>query len=175
MSRSCQFPEGFFEVDFQFYARHASTPRESVRLLGLAFLQQNRSITEVSNLLSVHPEAVKDWLKRFKNGGLDAMKEQSGRGRKSLLPDHVRDEFKDSTQQLQAKKSGGSIVGRDVQEMLSDKFNINCCLASCFNYLHEVNLSWISGRTKHPNQDLVEQEQYKKNLKKPSARKSLMK
>ena len=175
MSHRCQFPEGFFDIDFQFAARHASSPRESVRLLGLAFLQQHRSVAEVSELLSVHPEAVHDWLKRFKVGGLDAMKERAGRGRKPLLPASKREEFKSATQNLQEEKSGGSIVGRDVKQMLSSKFNINCCLASCYNYLHQVNLSWISGRTKHPKQDLDEQEAFKKTSLKLYAKKSQQK
>ena len=90
------------------------------------------------------------------------MKEQASRGRKPLLPADKREEFKSATQNLQEEKSGGSIVGRDVKQMLSSKFNINCCLTSCYNYLHQVNLSWTSGRTKHPKQDLDEQEAFKK-------------
>ncbi|WP_408635972.1 helix-turn-helix domain-containing protein, partial [Parendozoicomonas callyspongiae] len=78
MPRSCQFSEKFFSTDFQHAARHAGSCRECVRLLGLAFLQQGLSTSEVAQRLDVHVQAVKQWHSRFKHGGLEAMKDQPG-------------------------------------------------------------------------------------------------
>ncbi|WP_161787276.1 helix-turn-helix domain-containing protein [Endozoicomonas numazuensis] len=51
----------------------------------MSFLQQGLSVSETAALLSVTHDAVHDWLHRFKQGGLPAMKDQGGRGRKPLF------------------------------------------------------------------------------------------
>ena len=117
MSRRPQLPEGFEDVDFQHAARHADDNRECIRLLGLSFIQQGHSVTETSSLLKVTNDAVHDWLHRFKEGGLSAMRDQGGRGRKPVIPEDSHDEFKEAVLQLQDEKDGGRIVGRDVLKL----------------------------------------------------------
>ena len=85
MSCSCQFSENFFSIEFQHATRAAGSCRECVRLLGLAFLQQGLSVSEVAQRLDVHTAAVKQWHSRFKHGGLEAMKDQPGKRRKPLF------------------------------------------------------------------------------------------
>ncbi len=164
MSLMPQFPDGFQDIDFQNAARHANDNRECVRLLGLAFLQQGHTVPEVANLLCVTNDAVHDWLKRFKQGGLSAMKDQGGRGRKAVIPEEDHSKFKQSVLELQEQKRGGRIVGRDVLAMLNNDFDIQCSLRTVYKLLHRVGLSWISGRSKHPNQNLDEQQDFKKTL-----------
>jgi transposase len=162
MSRRPQLPEGFNDVDFQHAARHADDNRECIRLLGLSFIQQGHSVSETSILLKVTNDAVHDWLHRFKEGGLPAMKDQGGRGRKPIIPEESHDEFKDAVLQLQDDKDGGRIVGRDVLKLLEEEFQTECDLRTVYKLLHRVKLSWISGRSKHPKQDLEAQETFKK-------------
>ena len=162
MSRRPQLPEGFEDVDFQFAARHADDNRECIRLLGLSFIQQGHSVSETAKLLNVTNDAVHDWLHRFKRGGLTAMKDQGGRGRKPIIPEESHDEFKEAVLQLQDEKDGGRIVGRDVLTLLEDEFQTECDLRTVYKLLHRVKLSWISGRSKHPKQDLEAQESFKK-------------
>ena len=59
MSRSCQLSEDFFSIGFQHVAKHAGSCRECVRLLGIAFLQQGLSVSEVAQRFDVHTTAVK--------------------------------------------------------------------------------------------------------------------
>ncbi len=162
MSRGPQLPEGFKEADFQFAARHAQDNRECIRLLGLAFLQQGLSVSEAAALLSVTNDSVHDWLHRFKEGGLPAMKDQGGRGRKPIIPEASHAAFKDAVLHMQEEKDGGRIVGRDVLKMLERDFQQQCDLRTVYKLLHRVKLSWISGRSRHPKQDLEEQEAFKK-------------
>ena len=57
MSRQPQLPQNFQDFDFQHTAHHAKDNRECVRLLGLVFLQQNRTVSEVAALLDVSSDA----------------------------------------------------------------------------------------------------------------------
>ena len=163
MSRSCQFSEDFFSIDFQHAARHAGSCRECVRLLGLAFLQQGLSVSEVAQRLDVHTAAVKQWHSRFKHGGLEAMKDQPGKGRKPLFHDETTESFKTSIVELQEQKSGGRITGYDAQTLLQEKFQITCSLSTTYTIMHSAGLSWISGRSRHPQQRVEVQEAFKKN------------
>ena len=90
------------------------------------------------------------------------MKDQGGRGRKSIIPKESHDEFKEAVLHLQDEKYGGRIVGRDVYKLLQNEFGTDCNLRTVYKLLHRVKLSWISGRSKHPKQDLEEQEVFKK-------------
>ena len=107
MSRQPQFPQNFQDFDFQHAARHAKDNRECVRLLGLAFLQQNRTVSEVAALLDVSNDAVHAWLYKFKSGGLEAIRDQGGRGRKTLIPEDRYEEFKDAVLLAQKQKKKG--------------------------------------------------------------------
>ena len=162
MSRLPQLPDGFQDINFNDAARHAKDNRECIRLLGLAFLQQGHTVSEVANLLSVSNDSVHGWLRCFKAGGLSALQDHGGRGRKPVIPEECHSSFKKAVLQLQEQKRGGRIVGRDVLEMLNSDYQTQCNLRTVYKLMHRVKLSWISGRSKHPKQDLDEQEAFKK-------------
>ena len=105
MSRQPQLPQNFQDFDFQHAARHAKDNRECIRLLGLAPLQQNRTVSEVAALPDVSNDAVHAWLYKFKSGGLEAIRDQGGRrGRKTLIPEDRYEEFKDAVLLAQKQK-----------------------------------------------------------------------
>ena len=166
MSNFTNLPETFFNEDFQNQARHASDNRECIRLLGLRLLQKGFSETEAASLLDVHPQAVYKWLYRYKEGGADSLKDQGGRGRKNTLTDEQEQEFKNAVLTLQEQREGGRVVGRDIKKMLKEKFGIECVNSTVYKLLHKAGLSWISGRTRHPESDPEEQEAFKKTSKK---------
>ncbi len=165
MSRTPKLPNGFHDEDFQDKARHASDNKECIRLLGLAFIQKGLSEKEVANLLKVNPRSVFDWLQRYKQGGAEALKDQGGRGRKNTLNNEQEKDFKNTVLDLQEKREGGRIVGRDVKDVLKKDFGTECVNSTVYKLLHKVGLSWISGRTHHPKQDLEVQEAFKKTSK----------
>ena len=165
MSRTPELPKGFHDENFQDKARHASDNKECIRLLCLAFIQEGLPEKEVAKLLKVNPRSVFDWLTRYKQGGIDALRDQGGRGRKNTLNDEQEKDFKNTILDLQEKREGGRIVGRDVKEVLKNSFGVKCVNSTVYKLLHKVGLSWISGRTHHPKQDLEAQEAYKKTSK----------
>ena len=165
MSCSPNLPKTFFEKDFKDQARSASDNRECIRLLGLRLLQKGLPETEVANLLDVHPQAVYKWLCRYKQGGVESLKDQGGRGRKNTLTEEQEHKFKSAVLTLQEQREGGRIVGRDIKEMLKNDFGIECADSTVYTLLHKVGLSWISGRTHHPNSDLEVQDAFKKTSK----------
>ena len=162
MSRAPNLPDHFYSTDFYTSARHADDNRECIRLMGMAFLQKGLSVSEVAELVNVSNDAVHQWVAHFKQGGLERLKDQGGRGRKPAIEPAQHEAFKNAIIELQAEKEGGRIVGRDVLSMSKDRFGIDCHLNTVYKLMHRSGLSWISGRTRHPKQDAEVQEQFKK-------------
>jgi len=131
----------------------------------MVHIKEGRTYNEVATFLCVKPETVKGWIKRFKDSGLAGLKESYRSGAKRKLASHQEAEFKAATIALQEEREGGRITGHDVQKLLNDTFQVDCKLSSTYNYLHQVDLSWITVRSKHPKQDPEKQVHFKKTFK----------
>ncbi|MFY7842541.1 MAG: IS630 family transposase [Rhabdochlamydiaceae bacterium] len=68
--------------------------------------------------------------------------------------------------ELQARRSGGVIIGKDVLQLMKDRYGIDCSLKSAYNHLKRAKLVWISARSRYPNSNPEEQEEFKKNREK---------
>ena len=64
------------------------------------------------------------------------------------------------------KDQGGGEAdhGKDVQTILQEQFDVHCNKRTVYKLLHRAKLSWVSGRSKNPKQDLDAQEAFKKTL-----------
>lgn len=164
--RKVQLPEGFDAENFGKLAKCEPNARVRLRLVGLAHLQEGRSITETAKMCRVERSTVYDWLHRFKQGGISALKEQKGRGSKPKLSKDQHQAFRDAVLDLQNKRSGGRIKGLDVMKLMQEKLGITCSLDTVYRALAKVDLVWISARSRHPKTDFFAQDAFKKTSKK---------
>src|SRR5262249_21653876 len=98
--------------------------------------------------------------------GIDGIKEKPGRGKKPFILDSESAAFRAAVLELQEERSGGVIIGKDVLQLMKDKYGIKCSLKSAYNHLKRARLVWISARSRHPNSNPEEQEEFKKNFAK---------
>jgi transposase len=159
-------PPEIYQYDFGKLSRHEKDGRVRIRLLGLFHVQQGKSYQETADILQVENTAPKRWVKRLGRGGLSALQEQPGRGRKRKLKAKEQEHFCQAVEQLSASRAGGRIRAKDIQLLLAKEFNIDDAISSVYHILHESNMSWITGRSQHPKADIVMQETFKKTLKK---------
>jgi len=160
--RPLKLPSNFMEYDFAQLARKEKNARACIRYTGLDNLQKGKGIREVSRILSVHENSVKNWVKRFRKNGIEGLKDQSGRGAKRKLPTEQEQGFREAVLKLQANRKGGRIRGADVLELMKKKFGIDCCLDTAYESLKRANLVWITSRSRHPKTDEEAQESFKK-------------
>jgi transposase len=158
--------QSIHEIDFKKLAKTASHPRERMRYLAFAHIRDGKSNSEIALMLKIHRMTITDWIKKFNEEGINGLKEKEGRGAKQKLNISNHDAFRRAVLELQDKKQGGRIKGKDVLNLMEDKFGIKCTLKSVYNALHRVDLVWISGRSKHPKSDPEAQETFKKTLEK---------
>jgi transposase len=163
-SPTVQLPEGFQNFDFAKLAKSEPDPRKRTRLTGFGILQQKESLNKTAKLLKVAKKTVRDWLKKFKEYGLDGLSDKPRSGRKPRLAKDQEVAFADAVIKLQKDKNGGRVTGHDIQKLAADKFNAKLSLDRIYTLLAQLKIVWITGRSKHPKSDEALQEAFKKKI-----------
>ena len=164
--KKAQLPEGFANYNFEKLAKRAGNARVRLRLLGFAHLQNKHTITATAKMCQVERSTVYSWIKRFEEGGLEALQEREGRGAKPKLPREQHLVFREAVLELQNQRKGGRIKGLDVMKLMEKKLGIRCSLDTVYRALAKVDLVWISARSRHPKTDFAAQEAFKKTSEK---------
>lgn len=154
--------------NFKKLAKTTKNPRERLRFLAFAHIQEGKTYAEVAAFMKVTYKTVWDWTKKFRNEGIEGLRDRSGRGSKPNLPKDKREAFREAVLQLGSNRKGGRIRGKDVAELLEKQFHIKSSLRSVYDTLQRVGLVWITGRSQHPKADLEAQEAFKKTSEKTS-------
>ena len=94
--------------------------------------------------------------------GIDALAIKISPGRPPKLSIQEKALLKDFVINNGAKAEGGRLVGEDILRYIEDNFNVTYGLRNVYRLMAELNLSWITSRSKHPNQSEETQETYKK-------------
>jgi transposase len=122
------------------------------------------SETAVCKLLGKTHKTLRSWRKRYESGGLESLLcIKKGRGRHPLISSpslisKVIDELEES-------RDGGRIRCQDIVDYLRDKQKIEYSLPGMYHVLHRLGFSWITARSKHPEQSEKEIEDFKKKLR----------
>lgn len=162
MSRPIKLPKNFNNYNFKTLSLTEPHPRTRIRLLALHHLQQGSCYSQVAKYMQVNITTVKMWMYRFRDKGLNGIKEQHRNGRKSKAQG-LSDKIKIRIAAMQDNKPGGRITLEDIRAMLKSDFRLDYANPSSVHYLlTQLDLSWISSRSKHPKQDQGKQDLYKK-------------
>ena len=167
METTILIPEELLEKhDFTKLYKFSKHPREKNRFLALSHFKEGKAPREIAALLRITRNTVYKWIRNFKTHGIDGLKEKPGRGKKAFIPDSEMAAFRSAVLELQAGRSGGVIIGNDVLQLMKDKYGVDCSLKSAYNHLKRARLVWISARSRHPNSNPEEQEEFKKKFAK---------
>lgn len=166
MKTSILIPEELANHDFTKLYKASKHPGEKNRLLALSHFKEGKTPREIAELLRITRNTVYTWIRNFKAQGITGIKEKPGRGKKAFIPGSETAAFRSAVLELQARRSGGVIIGKDVLQLMKDKYGIKCSLKSAYNHLKRARLVWISARSRHPNADPEAQEEFKKNFAK---------
>jgi transposase len=162
MSNPILLPANFATYNFALMAKREKNPRNRIRLLAMANIQDGKTLKQVSELFKVHWNTIQTWLRNFRNFGIEHLYVKTSKARPSKISKQVEDWIADFVTMLSTSETGGCITGKQLQEIVQSEFSITCCLRTIYNVLHRLNFSWISSRSKHPKSDAEVQALYKK-------------
>lgn len=154
------------QYSFDKLSKTEGNPRERRRYLAFAHIQDGKSFTKAAEMVRVERRTLMNWVAQFRKNGIEGLKDKPGRGAKPYLLPEQHEAFKLSVLELQSNRKGGRIRGKDVLELMKDKFGIEPAKSSVYNALKRVDLVWITGRSIHPEADIEAQEAFKKTLRK---------
>lgn len=152
------------DFDFAALSKQSKDTREQMRLLMLAHLKEGKTQVAIADMLKVDKQQVKLTLRRFKESGITDLKRRKSplAGAQPKIPKSEYAAIKKRILEAQSAREGGRLTGYDVKDMLNEHWKISCSLSSVYNLLSDLNLSWVSSRSRHPKQDPVQQEDFKK-------------
>ncbi|MGO2130134.1 MAG: helix-turn-helix domain-containing protein [Pseudoalteromonas prydzensis] len=94
--------------------------------------------------------------------GIAALDIKKQSGRPCALTPKQKQQLKDYVCKHAVKDEGGRLIGEDIREYIRETFDVQYKLNNVYRLLHELNLSWITSRSKHPKQSIDAQERFKK-------------
>ncbi|MEZ8779532.1 transposase [Vibrio splendidus] len=101
-------------------------------------------------------------LKAYLDFGVEGLVEKPHTGRPSRLTIEQKKYLKEYVTSNAIKPEGGRLQGSDITQFILDEFDISYQPSGVYRLLHELNLSWITTRSKHPKQSEKAQESFKK-------------
>ena len=154
--------KGIEQYDFDKLAKTEGSPRERRRFLAFAHLREGKTLTEAAAFVRVTLRSLMRWVKRFRTEGFEGLKDKPGKGKKPLILAEHQAAFRQAVIELQEERVGGRIRGRDILELMKEKYGVDPSLKTVYNTLKRADLVWITGRSIHPKADLEAQEAFKK-------------
>lgn len=136
--------------------------RLRIRLLSISHFIDGQSRTQISKYLKVSRTSVNKWVKAYLDHGIDGLHGKKHTGRHKSLSEMQLRQLKQFVVSMAVKPDGGRLQGKDVQAYIASEFGVQYQKSNIYNLLHELNLSWITTRSKHPKQSIEAQEAFKK-------------
>jgi len=164
MSRPLILPKDFQNHKFLDLMKKEPHPRKRIRLLAMHHIQLGKSLKAVSELVQYHWATVQRWLKQFKKHGLEGLSESHRSGAPRKFTALQEESLSIKIKGLSEDKTNGYITGKELHQMITEQYNIQCGLRTIYNTLHRVGFSWITSRSMHPKSSTNTQDAYKKTF-----------
>jgi len=141
------------------YTNNASL---KLRYLAVQKFHEGHSRTATAKILNVSRRLVNEWITKYLSGGFDALALKLATGQPSRLTNEQKIQLKQYVLEHAVKEQGGRLMGKDIQKYIHDTFNVTYEIRNIYRIMNQLELVWITSRSKHPKQDLNAQEAFKK-------------
>jgi len=141
------------------YTNNASL---KLRYLAVQKFHEGHSRTATAKILNVSRRLVNEWITKYLSGGFDALALKLATGQPSRLTNEQKIQLKEYVLEHAVKEQGGRLMGKDIQKYIHDTFNVKYEIRNIYRIMNQLELVWITSRSKHPKQDLNAQEAFKK-------------
>ena len=135
-------------------------PRDRYRAALLA-LEKHKAL-EIANRLHRSRRFVQRWAYAYRDGGIEALKEQPRKGAKPRLEEEKQRRFIERFKAGPTPADGGlcTLRGKDAVSILKREYGVEYSLNGAYALLHRHNLSCLGPRPRHRKTDPVAQERW---------------
>jgi transposase len=141
------------------YTNNASL---KLRYLAVQKFHGGHSRTSIAKTLNASRRLVNEWITNYLSGGFDALALKLATGQPSRLNNEQKIQLKEYVIAHAVKVQGGRLMGKDIQKYTQETFDVNYGVRNIYRLMKELDIVWITSRSKHPKQDLAAQEAFKK-------------
>ena len=148
-------------------------PRAKVaqRLSAVRLALLGHSAAEVGERVLLSERAVRTWVGRYNGGGVDALADRPGRGRKGPLTAGEEEQLKERVRAGATDADGVcALRGEDVRRILADEFGVVRSLQATYDLLHRLGFEPLRPRPRHPKADEAARAAFKKASRSGSPR-----
>jgi transposase len=148
------------------YAKNEKNARVCKRLLGIAHFLDTSDRLVSEKIACLSNSNFRIWLNRFNGKGIAGLLSKKQTGRPVKLSLSIRENLKEKVVNGPSTTEGLSryrIV--DLQDFLKNEHNITMTKSGIWYTLQNLDLSWKTGRQRHPKSDEVVQDTFKKTSK----------
>ena len=125
---------------------------------------EGHSRASIAKMLNVSHRLVNEWIAKYLSNGFDGLALKLATGRPPLLNKKQKSQLKEHVIAHAVKKQGGRLMGKDIQKHIHETYGVTYHVRNIYRLMKELDLVWITSRSKHPKQDLDAQAAFKKIL-----------
>jgi transposase len=134
-----------------------------VRMQAIVLAVQSRPSTEIARTLDVGTRSVQEWVRRYNQGGVEALRRRSGQGRPCWLSKEQRARLCDRIDAgAREQDQVCTLRGADIQRLIQGEFGKLYRLNGIYDLLHRLGYSCLMPRPKHRKSDPQAQSAFKK-------------
>lgn len=133
-----------------------------LRYLSVQQYHQGNSRASIAISLNVSRRLVNEWIKKYLSEGFEGLALKLATGRPPLLNKEQKKQLKAYVLSHAIKEQGGRLMGKDIVKYIQEEYGVTYHVRNIYRLMKELKIVWITSRSKHPNQDLEAQENFKK-------------
>jgi transposase len=147
-------------------AKKQRNARVHQRFRGVILARQGQTSEAIGMALGVSSRSVRDWVRRYNEGGAPGLGDQPGRGRPPRLPPEYYPRFRERLDGgAQADDGICTLRGVDIQCILEKEFGVVYSVDGVYRLLHRLGYSSLMPRPRHARADPGRQEAFKKSAR----------
>ena len=164
MTRAIALRGDYTAGDVRKLAARTKDANQSRRLLSIAAVYDGMSRADAAKIGGMDRQTLRDWVHRFNAEGSDGLSDRWYEGPSRKLPGEHRDALAAIVEAGPELARDGVVRWRraDLKAVIEARFGVVYSLRSISRLLDELGFSHISARPRHPAQDQVVVEAFKK-------------
>ncbi len=134
------------------------------RMLALAMVLEGRSRTEAAELNGMDRQTLRDWVHRYNAEGVEGLKSRKAPGRPPALSEQQMAELRELVIQGPDPEIHGVVRWRcmDLKAEVARRYSVEVHENTIGRWLHELDLTRLQPRPRHPQKDPKAEEAFKK-------------